>query len=507
MYYADAALTQRLDLLLHLTQYGNELLLVTAEQGGGKTCLLHQFKQRAQTHWHIGHITATATSSKVQIIKQIYQQLDLQPESLTQTPTTKVLKRELEMFLLAKSRVVLLVDDADKLPIEALEVLLELSTIIDKGKSPLQLVLFCQPQIKIKLAAPELEQKRFLKQRKIDLPVLNVKQTDSLIQHRLHTAGMQGSKVFTRTTIEKIYKLSAGNPDRICTAAHQILTDSTPKERHSFFPLNYILDQPFPRLINSLAILSVAILLGGLLYFQDNINAVYQYDVNPETQWPAKRQTQLALEIPHAGDGVKNSDSVANAKLPPVQPIADRLETAESAKREIPQTALAQHDTESKSAIPGANSTKPPAPVLDKLATGLDEKMKLAATTGPVHKQTPPSPPVTSQRTPPKNPLAIKRQTDWILAQKSDYYTLQLMAGYNLSTIQNFLKQYRLNQDNIAYYLSYNKGKAWHSLVYGIFPDRATARLAIKDLPPELVAAKPWIRKLHYIKRDINDAI
>jgi len=106
-----------------------------------------------------------------------------------------------------------------------------------------------------------------------------------------------------------------------------------------------------------------------------------------------------------------------------------------------------------------------------------------------------------------KASIDIEHQTKWVLAQKSDYYTLQLLAGYNLSTINNFLKQYSLNNKKLAYYLSYNNGKRWHSLVYGIYPNRDTARLAIKTLPTELAIAKPWIRKLHFIKRDINDAL
>ncbi|MFV2057773.1 MAG: SPOR domain-containing protein, partial [Thiohalomonadales bacterium] len=106
-----------------------------------------------------------------------------------------------------------------------------------------------------------------------------------------------------------------------------------------------------------------------------------------------------------------------------------------------------------------------------------------------------------------KVPISVKRQTQWVLSQASDHYTLQLLAGYNLSTIKNFLAEYPLDRDNLAYYRSYNNGKEWHSLVYGIFPDRDSARQAIKKLPAALAVAKPWVRKLHYIKRDINDTL
>jgi len=501
MYYADAALSQRLDLLLHLTQYGNELLLVTADGGGGKTSMLHQYLKRAQSNWSVGHITATESTRTEQFIKQVYRQFTLRGEALSnktnsQALTATAVKKHLETYLLENRRVVLLIDDADLLTIDMLELVLELSTITQQQKSSLQIILFCHPQIKIKLAAPELEQKRFLTQRKIDLPKLNLAQTDNLLQHRLNATGLTGSKIFTHSAIKRIHKSSKGVPEQICRIAHQILTDSTPKTRHRFFNLNLILHPPIPKSMNTLLAALVIIILVAILYYQEQINALYDSGSNEV------KQTRMELNIPTASNDRKQLDS--NSVEPTEFDLIDQQSITTTPDGEnsnsVSQTDLAimanladlQADTNATSELTNSIPT----------TSGFNKAIEPIA----------PSAPPTKNLTTPKRinsldkvAISVQHQTKWLLSQKSESYTLQLLAGYNLSTIKNFLEKQINNHDKLAYYLSYNNGKPWHSLVYGIYPNRDTARLAIKSLPATLTVDKPWIRKLDFIKRDIND--
>ena len=521
MYYSDSTLTQRLDLLLHLTQYGNELLLVTAEDGGGKTSMLHTFIQKAQTNWSVGHITANDSSNKELFIKQIYRQFKLEGESHSKSVgrdedsnkniSSKKVKHHLTTYLLSNRRVVLLVDDADKLSNDALELLLDLSSIIHHDKSSLQVILFCHPSIKIQLAAPELEQKRFLKQRKIDLPKLTKTQTDELIQHRLNNAGMKASKIFTRSTINRIYKTTKGNPDHICEIAHQILTDSTPKARHRFFTLDYILHPPFPVSGNTFVFIAFAIIVGAIMYFHDSINTIFENSA--ENNNPEKVvQTKMVLDLP-----IELNKPPANLPLASVKPILLSPPVVVDDSNQLPTElennkdfSLQGSDDTSIISAPESSSTiqpdakKRPADIKPEPALVNLERSK------PVEPISPASTKLkklAEKITPTKAAIPVNHQTAWMLTQMPGKYTLQLLAGRKLSTINNFLQQHTLPSDKIAYYLSYNNGKALHSLVYGIYPNRDTARLAIKSLPPKLVAAKPWIRKLHYIHRDINNAV
>ena len=91
----------------------------------------------------------------------------------------------------------------------------------------------------------------------------------------------------------------------------------------------------------------------------------------------------------------------------------------------------------------------------------------------------------------------------WVMAQKADHYTLQLVAGRQKQTITNFIKKYQLKED-LIYFSSKRNDKIWHNLSHGIYPDRSTANQAAKNLPASLAKVKPWIRKIGTIQAEIR---
>ena len=52
-FYASTALTQRLDLLAHLTQFGESLAVVAGPPGSGKTTLMSRFVSQANRQWQL----------------------------------------------------------------------------------------------------------------------------------------------------------------------------------------------------------------------------------------------------------------------------------------------------------------------------------------------------------------------------------------------------------------------------------------------------------------------
>ena len=95
----------------------------------------------------------------------------------------------------------------------------------------------------------------------------------------------------------------------------------------------------------------------------------------------------------------------------------------------------------------------------------------------------------------------IKRE-DWLLGQDGRQYTLQLLGTNKETNIDRLIQQYQL-ADEAAFYRTQKKGGQWFGLTYGVYPDRSTARAAVRNLPEKL-QKEVWIRKLGSIHTDIQ---
>ena len=85
LFYAEPTRKQRLDILLHLAQYGNELMLVTGPEGSGKTTLLQQFQNKALDSWSIAHIDAKEGMDERKLVQQLYHQMGMKFHGATHT--------------------------------------------------------------------------------------------------------------------------------------------------------------------------------------------------------------------------------------------------------------------------------------------------------------------------------------------------------------------------------------------------------------------------------------
>ena len=120
-------------------------------------------------------------------------------------------------------RVLMIVDEAQNLPKDALEELRMLSNFELSGKSLFQTFLIGQQQLSEALLLPEMEQ---LKQRIVatyQLKALNAEETKNYILFRLEKAGWQNTPQFEDEVFNTIYSYSEGIPRRINTFCDRVL--------------------------------------------------------------------------------------------------------------------------------------------------------------------------------------------------------------------------------------------------------------------------------------------
>ncbi|MBT2970767.1 MAG: SPOR domain-containing protein [Candidatus Thiodiazotropha sp. (ex Ctena orbiculata)] len=90
---------------------------------------------------------------------------------------------------------------------------------------------------------------------------------------------------------------------------------------------------------------------------------------------------------------------------------------------------------------------------------------------------------------PPESPEA------WLAMRKIGGYTIQLVGVSNREAIDAFIKRYAL-EGEMAYTETERDGKAWYTLLYGMYGRQAEAAKALQQLPDRLQAQQPWIRRL-----------
>ncbi len=232
-FYFDSATHRKA--MAYLTfglQQGEGFIIITGDIGAGKTTL-------------VGHMMETIDKTKLVAAKIVTTQLDADATlkmvaaafglAVDGLDKAQVLTR-IEHFLRAHyrdgRRVLLIVDEAQNLPMAALEELRMLSNFQQGERALLQIFLLGQPEFRDHLAAsPDLEQ---LRQRVIATHHLEPMAREELpgyIEHRLKMVGWRGNPSFTAGAFEAMFDYAEGVPRRVNTLASRVLLFGALEER------------------------------------------------------------------------------------------------------------------------------------------------------------------------------------------------------------------------------------------------------------------------------------
>lgn len=137
------------------------------------------------------------------------------------------LARQLELRLLALAGqgkpVVFVVDEAQALPDASLEALRLLSNLETERRKLVQIVLFGQPELDLRLAEPRFRQLRQRIAFSARLPQLLPAQTAAYLRHRLRAAGHGDGRLFTAPGLALLTRGARGIPRLAHILAHKAL--------------------------------------------------------------------------------------------------------------------------------------------------------------------------------------------------------------------------------------------------------------------------------------------
>ena len=223
-FFAHDSCQMALNTLMVATRSGEGFIKITGEVGTGKTLLCRKFLGVLDENFITAYIP-NPYLEPMTLLLAIADELGISySEHVTQHQLLKAFTSFLiETYARCHSTVVLCLDEAHAMPTESLEVLRLLSNLETPRRKLMQLVLFGQPELDAHLDQSSIRQ---LKQRisfSANLGPLTRSNLEDYIQHRLHTAGYLGPRLFTSHAIRQIYNASQGIPRLINILAHKAL--------------------------------------------------------------------------------------------------------------------------------------------------------------------------------------------------------------------------------------------------------------------------------------------
>lgn len=212
--------------LQHL-RYGIEnkkgFIVLTGEVGCGKTTLCRQLLEELEADEK--YETALLLNPKVsetQLLRSIIKELGEESKLRSQNDLLDTMNGILLERIHQGREIVLIIDEAQSLSFQVMEMLRMLSNLETYDHKLLQIVLMGQPELKAKLKEKRLRQ---LRQRVLvdyNLKKLNRAEVQLYITHRLSMAGSNGFPPFTDRAVKKIARSSQGIPriiNNICDKA------------------------------------------------------------------------------------------------------------------------------------------------------------------------------------------------------------------------------------------------------------------------------------------------
>ena len=223
-FFAHSSYQEELNTLLVAARSGEGFLKVVGEVGTGKTLLCRKFLNQLETE---GFVTAFIPNPYLEPMTLLLAVADELGVAYPENPNQHLLLKALTEFLITThadgKRVALCLDEAQAMPTESLEALRLLTNLETESRKLLQVVLFGQPELDIRLDEPSIRQ---LKQRitfSSNLGTLNAQDVEYYLAHRLGIAGYRGARLFSREAVRRLHRASRGVPRLINILAHKAL--------------------------------------------------------------------------------------------------------------------------------------------------------------------------------------------------------------------------------------------------------------------------------------------
>ncbi len=186
-------------------------VVITGDIGSGKTTLIESFLSERPEDVVLAHVNQTQLSP-VEFLQAVLVELGFQPFQMGKIELLTTLREYMIQQYAEGKKILLVVDEAQNLPLAVLEEIRMLSGIEAQKEKLLRIILAGQPELSEKLDSPQLEQLTQRVRLRFHLGALSSQETHDYVRHRLEIAGAEGRDIFTEDALDTVFRYSGGVP-------------------------------------------------------------------------------------------------------------------------------------------------------------------------------------------------------------------------------------------------------------------------------------------------------
>ncbi len=270
LYFNGGQLEQRLNLLLHLAHASNNVGVVIADSGFGKTTLINELQKRAGDSVKLCHIDVLVQQTAHQILEKCLLDLGLEQSEIKTSSSVEAAfqSRLLQLHKLHLSPL-LLIDNAHLMNEDSLSALTQWLLWRDGDDYLLQAIIASTNDLPLTESLSQRVQT-------VDIPALTKKEVSNYLNDRMMKAGYVGQALFSDKQLKRFFNRSNGNPRALNQLAHQHLLGLSPS------PFAGIHLPSFKLNTRWIGITILVLIISLLLLNQDQLNALFEADNNKE---------------------------------------------------------------------------------------------------------------------------------------------------------------------------------------------------------------------------------
>ncbi|MEO8343780.1 MAG: AAA family ATPase [Gallionella sp.] len=456
-FFSGANRGEILDALIYSIAEVEGIIKVSGEVGSGKTMLCRMLLEKLPKHIEAIYL-ANPSLSREEMLYAIADGLGLNIEGERVGIIMQNIQNKLEEKAREGKRIVVLVDEAHAMPPDTLEELRLLYNLQVGNAKLLQIVLFGQPELNVKLDQPNMRQLKDRIAHHFHMQPLSRNILENYLMFRMRAAGYHGPNIFSPGAIKLIAGASNGLMRRVNILADKSLLAAFVEDTHNIEARHVQAAMRDSELNIAPALSRKKLFVGSaaaaLLLFV--LAAWWALDKPPTSP----RQNQGTLSVP---DKLQDQPNLAVA---PAAPMATRT-IAQPGNAPVAASAVV---TNQSVALP---AVLPPVPVAGSSA--MTKKSSLFEQRLAAGKQ------------------LFEQATSTSSGQVKIVASIQLFFNEQVQPerIEGFLKRANALGKLDEIYLLPAKfgGKNGLRVLYGAYPSIEAAHHAIKDLPPRYQAA------------------